>query len=279
VATRGRRRWWWLVAAGVVVLALAAVVIGRFVIYRDTTTALGPDTALNRYRASTTAPAAPAAMTIASPTTPTTAPALRLPAPGVYRYATTGQEHVDALGGTTHAYPPTTTITITPNGCGVQARWDVLQERWMSRQLCIGAGGIVSGAYTDFHRFYGQDDRADWACQPPYVLVPSTATAGASWAGACADGSDQEDTAIAVLGREPVTVGDQTIDAVHVQRVEKDHDKGSSAVSTTDQWFEPSDGLVLRETESSTSTTSSLVGDVHYDEHYELQLVSLQPQQ
>jgi hypothetical protein len=276
------------VAAGVVVLGVMAFVVARFVIYRDTTTALGPNTALNRYRASTSVPVAvvsptvpveAVASTVATSTASTAAPAIRLPPPGVYRYTTTGQEHVDALGGTTHAYPPTTTVTITPGGCGVQARWDVLQERWMSRQLCLGTGGIVTGAYTDFHRFYGQDDRADWTCQPPYVLVPSVTTAGASWAGACVDGSDQEDTSISVIGQEPVTVGGQTIDAVHIQRVEKDHDKGSSALSTTDQWFDPGDGLVLRETESSTSTTSSLVGNVHYDEHYELDLVSLQPEQ
>src|SRR6516162_346821 len=174
MTTRARRRWWWLAGAVLVVL-VAAVVIARFVVYRDTTTALAPNTALNRYRASTT-PVPESTTSVTTSAAPTAAAAIQLPAPGVYHYATTGQEHIDALGGTSHTYPATTTITITPAGCGVQTRWDALQERWMSRQLCLGTGGIVTGAYTDFHRFYGQDDRADWTCQPPYVIFPSAAT-------------------------------------------------------------------------------------------------------
>jgi hypothetical protein len=281
MATRSRRRWWWLVLAGVVVAVVAAVVVGRFVLYRDTSTALSSDAALNRYRASTTVAAAPSPSSSSSTAPPptTTTATMHLPPPGVYRYATTGQEHIDALGGTTHTYPTTTTITITPAGCGVQTRWDVLQERWMSRQLCLGDGGIVTGTYTDYHRFFGQDDRADWACQPPYVIVPAAATAGASWAGTCLAGTNHEDTSVAVVGQEPIVVGGEQIEAIHLQRVEKDQDKDASALSTTDQWVDPSDGLVLRETESSTSTTSSLIGNVHYDEHYEIVLVSRQPQQ
>jgi hypothetical protein len=142
-----RRRWWWLGLAVALAVVVGVVVVVRFVVYRDTTTALSTDEALSRYRASST---------VAS--TGPSGVAVSLPAAGVYRYATTGSEHVDALGGTTHTYPATTTVTVTAAGCGVQTRWDALQERWNIRQLCLGDGGIVSGAYTDFHRFYGQDD-------------------------------------------------------------------------------------------------------------------------
>ncbi len=66
--------------------------------------------------------------------------------------------------------------------------------------------------------------------------------------------------------------------AVHVQRVEKDTATDGTALSTTDQWLDPRSGLVLREVASSSSTTASPIGDVHYTEQYELTLTSLTPQ-
>src|SRR5204863_7983885 len=138
-------------------------------------------------------------------------------------YATSGDEHIDALGGTTHTYPPVTTITVNPDGCGVQVRWDVLVERWTTRQLCLGDdGAIVSGTYTDFHRFFGQDDRADWACPPPNVIVPADAQPGASWTGHCTDGETQEDVTFSLVGVEAAVVGGQSVPSVHIQRVDTD---------------------------------------------------------
>jgi len=270
MVARRRRRWWWIGAGAVVVAAVGAFVVVRFVLLHDTTTTLGPDEALARYRASST---------VAASVTSGAPAALTLPAPGVYRYTTTGSEHVDALGGTTHTYPATTTVTVTPAGCGVQVRWDALQERWNTRQLCLGDGGIVSGAYTDFHRFYGQDDRSDWTCSPPYALVPAVPAVGASWTGTCAepDGAT-EATALSSVALEDVTVGAAAVPAVHVQRVEDDVAKGGTAHTTTDQWFDARSGLVLREVATSSSTTSTFMGDVHYTEQYELEILSLDPQ-
>jgi hypothetical protein len=270
MVVRRRRRWWWLVVGGVVVVAAVAFVLVKFVFLHDTTTALSPEDALARYRASSTVAAAPATAGGA---------ALALPAPGVYHYTTTGSEHIDALGGTTHTYPAVTTVTVTPAGCGVQTRWDALQERWNARQLCLGDGGIVSGAYTDFHRFFGQDDRSDWTCAPAYTLVPAAPAAGANWSGSCADGKGTaEQTTLSVVGLEDVTVAGQPVAAVHVRRVEVDTGADTTSSTTTDQWFDASRGLVLREAATSTSTTSSLVGKVHYSEQYELTITSLDPQ-
>jgi hypothetical protein len=264
-----RRRWWWIAAGTVVVVAVGAFVLVRFVFLHDTTTAVDTGDVLARYRASST---------VATGTS--TAPAaLALPAPGVYQYATTGSEHVDALGGTTHDYPATTTITVTTSACGVQTRWDALQERWNSRQLCLGNGGIVSGAYTDFHRFYGQDDRSDWTCAPPYVLLPAAPAVGASWTGTCTDGQGAaESTTISVMGLEDVAVAGQNVAAVHTRRVEDDVVKDGTAHTTTDQWFDVHTGLLLREAATSSSSTSTFVGDVHFQEQYELKITALDPQ-
>jgi hypothetical protein len=265
-----RRRWIWIVAGGVVLAGVGAFVLVRFVFLHDTTTALSPGDALARYRASSTVATSPAT---------SAASARSLPAPGVYRYATTGSEHVDALGGTTHSYPASTTVTVTPAGCGIQTRWDALQERWNSRQLCLDDSGIVTGTYTDFHRFYGQDDRGDWTCTPPYVLVPAASTPGASWTGTCADGKGTtESTSLSVVAMEDVVAAGQHVATVHMRRVEDDVGKDTTAHTSTDQWFDVRTGLVVREAATSSSTTSTFMGDVHYTEQYELTITSLDPQ-
>ena len=65
---------------------------------------------------------------------------------------------------------------------------------------------------------------------------------------------------------------------MHVQRVEQDTGGDTTATTTTDTWLDVRDALVLRETVTSTSTTASPIGDVHYSEQYDITLTSLEPQ-
>ena len=81
-----------------------------------------------------------------------------------------------------------------------------------------------------------------------------------------------------MVALEDVTVGATPMPAVHVQRVEDDVAKDGTAHTTTDQWFDARSGLVLREVATSSSTTSTFMGDVHYTEQYELKILSLDPQ-
>jgi hypothetical protein len=132
-AGRSGRRRLWLVATGV---GLAGVAVAGFLAwraYRDTSTEVAVDAVVDEFRAATTdgpattAPATTAPATSAPvETTHPAAPSRRLPSPGVYVYATTGSESVDALAGTDHDYPAETTITVLRAGCGVVLRWVAL---------------------------------------------------------------------------------------------------------------------------------------------------------
>ena len=61
--------------------------------------------------------------------------------PGVYVYATDGSEQTDALGGVTHRYPRTSTVTVSGGPCGVRLRWDVLRGRSTTWTVCTGSNG------------------------------------------------------------------------------------------------------------------------------------------
>jgi hypothetical protein len=248
----------------VVVAAIAALVAWRT--YRDTSTRVAIDTVIDDFRARPAETTAPAVA------------AVRLPSPGVYVYASTGSESVDALGGTTHHYPVETTVTVLLSGCGVVLRWVALEERSEEWDLCPdGRGGLESSYYEAYHRFFGQDDRRRYECGASTILR-ATVEVGDHWERTCSSGDRTEVTATEVVGFEPITIGDVTTVAVHLRlAAELSSDDGTSGTTGIELWLDPRTGLPLRHVEQGATTSPQVIGDVHYEEHYELVLTSLHP--
>lgn len=227
-------------------VAACAVVVVGFLAYQrwwptDRATQVSVEDVLGRYRDDmATAPvtpsapvAAPVATHASEPAATTDAPVadapvdstlapsttappvdLTLPAPGVYVYATEGREHVTALGGTEHVYPAETTLTVTPAGCGVHVRWDLLAERYEEWNLCIADGAVVlQPDGVQFHEFYGQaqTDVAQCRAVVPLFPLPPAGTvinrdcrlAGESWNPVWTATADGYDVAITLAGEYP----------------------------------------------------------------------------
>jgi hypothetical protein len=203
----------------------------------------------------------------------------RLPAPGVYVSATTGEESVDALGGTTHHYPDTTTITVSSAGCGVRVRWDALVERYEDWQLCDDEGALTATRFTTFHEFFGQSDRRDLACAEPLVLVPAEPVVGDSWTGRCAEGTFDEVFTVSVRGLDTVDVGGEAVEAVHIHldMVVESPDDDPSGGTITDFWIATEDRMILRWDEATDTIAGSFVGPVRLQETYGLTLTDLAP--
>lgn len=203
----------------------------------------------------------------------------RFPAPGVYVYSTTGAESVDALGGTTHDYPATTTITVSSAGCGVRLRWDALVERYEDWQLCDDDGALVATRFTTFHKFFGQDDRRDLTCGDPLMLVPAEPAVGDTWSGRCAEGTFDEVFTVSVQGLETVDVGGEAVEAVHIHldMVVESPDDDPVGGTITDLWIATDDRKILRWDESTDTTAGSFVGPVRLQETYALTLSDLEP--
>ena len=301
-----RRRRWVLVAAAAVVLVVVAVIVLRTVVFRDRARPVSTDEALDRYRtqassipvdaavsATTVAVIAPPTLPIASSTASTapastetstslvstsTAPSVPvvLVAPGVYRYATTGQEHVDALDGTTHAYPPETTITVVTAGCGVSLRWDALQERWDEWQLCAAPAGVVLGTEgSQYHEFFGQPDLEPVACDAPVMLVAAAPGEQTPAQQACMLAEDPWLPLWTTLERSPRTIDGQPVDVQHVQMQIEDDDEYWE--HTTIDWYLAPDGLPVEVVATKSSLSPSPIGPIRYDEQYRLELESLTP--
>ena len=242
--------------------------------FRTTTSAARPSTT----PAATSSVAGPT--TSAAPTT-TTQPAAPI---GVYVYNTTGQEGVDALGGSAHDYPAATTITMSDLGNGCRSiRWDVLEQRWSDTQVCPGPDGWTLSAKTVYHEFFHQSDERAYSCEPGSVQLPADPTPDVTFSASCtsggtsASGASTEDIQGRVIGDEAIVVGGQSVDTVHVQyQLAIGGETGGH--TTVDSWYARDVPLLLvKEVSDSATTSEEVIGTVHYDERYELVLQSLEP--
>ena len=197
-----------------------------------------------------------------------------LPPEGVYRYATQGYESIDQPSSR-HDYPSETALTIRHNDCGFVAHWQPLENRWDEMTICRTAAGSFIPAMATHREFYGQEKDSRYTCSDGfYAYRPAP---GATWTGRCTDEESTMQMRGRTLGREPVRVGDQTVEAVHYvieARISGDNDGTWRA----ERWIDPDSGLLLRAQASTDATSTSSFGTVRYREQTDVRLLSMTPQ-
>jgi len=257
-------------AAGLLVVGLGVGAAQHLHLFAGTdSTALPTGEAQQRYDDSTSS----STSTSAGPGTTPPTTAGQLPAPGVYVYATTGRDSVDALNGAHHDYPATTTITVTATPCGAQQRWDILQQRWQEWQHCTDATGVSETGRTNYDEFFGQSQTDKWLCTG--APRPIAAAPGTTWATTCTSGSATDTYNGAVVGTENQVVGTATVATLHVQVTITDGTPSDSQI--IDTWYLTGTDLVVAQTSTVATSNASQVGTVHYAETYEIHLTSLTP--
>jgi hypothetical protein len=243
-----------------VALLLVAVLAWAKVRAGSTTTAVGVERAIERFdesdgRGGSAAP--------------------DLPDPGVYRYATSGFDSVDALDGARHDYPSLTTVTIRHEGCGMRRRWDVAEERWEESQLCVDPDGIRLTAQETFREFFGIAAPSTYTCTGG--VRPVVAPVGTTWSGVCRDGEDHATvTAGRIVGYGTLDVDGVEVAAQHTRR-EVTISGSSVGTQSVDTWLVAATGLVLEEEGRTETRQSTALGTVRYEEHYTVELLSLTP--
>jgi hypothetical protein len=256
----------------VVIAAVAGFFAWRTLREGGVTTAVPPSEALSRYRNGSSTSVA----TSVAPSSTIGAPAATavLPAPGVYSYTTTGSDSVDALGGASHSYPATTTLTVRPAGCGVAERWVAAEERWDETVACSSGAGVLVSHFTGFHRFFGGDSTDDYTCSGG--PRPVDAPAGTTWTTICRATDETATYHGSVTGREELTVAGHPVATLHVSTTIDDGDPSDHQV--IDTWYQLDTDLVVRRIADIATSSSSPVGLVHYRESYQIDLQALAPQ-
>jgi hypothetical protein len=194
-----------------------------------------------------------------------------VPPTGVYRYATSGGDRVDAVIDGSHEYPPVTTITVSRGGCGVLMRWAPLDERQSELDLCPRRGGWGLAGITEVHEFFGRRDERRYDC-PGGVAFRDRG----SWRYACRFDQTVDRFAGRSLGLETLRVGGRPVVTIHVR--ERNRVSGpEQGTGVTDTWYRASDGLIVRRTAGNANTSSAPGREAAYAEDYSLMLVSPRP--
>ncbi|HEX2119073.1 MAG TPA: hypothetical protein VHF91_07805 [Acidimicrobiales bacterium] len=238
------RRRWAAAVAGALLLVLAACgeeggpsqaavrdSAGQAGIPRETTTSSSsgtpPTTTARGGQTTTTAAGRPSTPTTARAggSTATTAPtgprALSPPAPGTYRYDTSG---TTTFGGTSIPFPAVTTLVLDPpsgsrqratrnlrdpagNGLSTEFLLDYRPEGvfLVSLRLTVGVSGV--------------SDTRELRPASPVVLLATGARPGARLEADLAGGTTAARLVADVLGEERVTVGGQAVDTLAVRAV------------------------------------------------------------
>lgn len=194
---------------------------------------------------------------------------------GVYEYATNGFEFVSALGGRRHRYPARSTITVTTTGCGVALRWEVLAARTNELAVCTAGDELRLSSWSERHEFFGRADRTDWRCAEA-AWLPAERRPGATSAVRCRSADAALDGTTTVLGAETVAVGPRRVRALRL-RVDARESGGSRGRLVQEHWLAADTGLPLRVVYRVRTANPSPIGDVTFEERYELELVSLDP--
>ncbi|MFM7686449.1 MAG: hypothetical protein ACKPDI_11070 [Actinomycetota bacterium] len=274
VLPTGRRRAVVIGAVVVVVLAVAAGVTIKQVWSTDRANVLTADDVLQKYREGTST-----TMGASAPSTTEGVTLVKLPQHGVYRVTTAGSESVDILGGATHAYPTETTLTVTPDGCGVRLRWDLLKERFEEWVLCGTPEGVQ--LHTDFvfyHEFFGTGEKEAVRCDVPVLVVPADGAPRPPVALACAKRGETWRPVWQVMGTEQRPFEGKEIRVTHVRMTIEDNDNYFERVQQ--DWWLDDTGLPFDMVATKTSKTpTDIVGDVVYSEQYSVSLASATPMQ
>lgn len=206
-------------------------------------------------------------------TVPATTP--ELPAPGVYQYATSGFDEIDALTGARHDYPALTTITVIPHDCGVRLRWDVAVERWSTWDWCLDGAAIEQTGWVAYHEFFGVGGRNDYSCdgEPRPLDAPVDST----WTMTCRM-EDRTTTVFAgtVIGHTELSIDGTDIQVQHL-RYEVDIRGESIGTQTVEGWYRTSDGLPVREIGTVATVQSTVIGTTNFVEEYSIELLAPTP--
>ena len=247
--------------ARIALMVLSACGLGALAVWwfalRDTTEPVSVEEAVAGFRSQTEAASAEPG----------------LPEPGVYVYTATGGESVDALIGSEHAYPAQLTITVLHEGCGYVLRWEFLRRRSTEREYCPAPGGLELRRQTEIHTFFGREETTDYRCEPGSLARPA---AGTSFGWNCSTGTKTEVAEGEVVGVETLTVAGVAVETIHL-RVETRLTGATRGTGGVEVWLEHATGLPVRELTWNDNVTDAAIGDVRYQERYELELTSLEP--
>ena len=260
-APAGRRRWSkpakrraWAAVLAVVIGAPAFIIGGKYWV-----SDVDLDRAVARFRE-------------AGPLAARSEPGL--PEPGVYQYRTTGGERISFLNYR-RDYSSTTMRIVTRHGCGVrEEQWFLVQH--MEYYDRCGEQLVSYGTDIAYWWTHGTQDFVCTAGGTLDMAGPGRRPGDrVEWT--CADEDTKAAQVTEYLGDEDVVVDGRAVRARHTRWVTT-FSGATVGVATVEDWFDPANGLVLKEKRSiGLRVGSPFVGRLDYIDQSEFTLLSYTP--
>jgi hypothetical protein len=214
--------------------------------------------------------------TAAVPAQAATAQPFAPPAEGVYAYRTSGRETI-SMGGASHDYPERTFATARrQGGCRWEVRHELLKEHVERAVLCSEPGQVLDIENSTDIVFFGQKNSSTFRCEPPQLLARAGDQPGASQTTSCRSAEDQAKVTTTFVGRERLTVGGVTVDAVHIANDGVVSGR-ATGTSHSDSWLHPDSGLLLKQVRTVSSRANAFGSTVDYHEDASFELERLDP--
>ncbi len=193
---------------------------------------------------------------------------------GEYSYVTDGYERLSAAVASRHDYPRTSTVTVSPNGCGFSERWEPRPERSSEWRFCVDGKRWRLALLVDYHEFFGQPVTQRFTCRGPFVPRPPTVPIGFRWTDRCRGAGSSVTVRYLAVRDQPQQVSGRLVKAVLV-RARAVLRGRIDGVNRIDSWLSRENGLLLRRSVKSDTSIDSPFGKVKDRERYELRLRSL----
>jgi hypothetical protein len=194
-----------------------------------------------------------------------------LPAPGVYRYATTGGERV-SLFDTYRRYSPTTMRIVTRRGCGVREEQYFVTQHLEVYDRC-GPALVTYGTDIAYWWTHGTQD---FSCQAgTFDMAGMRPGAKVEWD--CGDEDTKAHQITEYLDDETIAVEGVPLPARHTRWTTL-FSGATSGGAIVEDWFDPSTGLLLKETRNiALRVGSQFVGRLDYTDRSSYTLLAITP--
>jgi hypothetical protein len=256
-----QHRYWMLgiVFVGIVVLVAAGF---WYFVLRSPSTRVGLHQALRLYRLNQTAD---------------TSQRTDLPTSGVYRFTTSGSEHL-SMGGISRSFPAVSDMIVTQTAGCATMKWDPLVEHMEGLVECAQKNGALDiQSALSYEQIAGTQTTSVIKCPTGTTFVPSDPTVGERWHATCHSKGERVVFSGQILGQANVDVGGRQVPALHMS-LNLSFSGSQSGTNPNSYWVSRQNGLILRQDESvDVAQKTGPFGSVRYTEQMAIALDSVTP--
>jgi hypothetical protein len=200
-----------------------------------------------------------------------------LPPSGVYRYTTSGNEHL-SFGGISRSFPATSDMIVTSTAGCATVKWEPLEQHVEGLTECPSkVGGSVFRSAYSYEDIAGSRTTSLISCAATAYLIPPDPSIGERWHSTCRSSNESVGFTGHIVGDSYVDVGKTEVPAIHT-RIVFTFSGSESGVNPNDYWISLRGGLILHQNETvDVSQSAGPLGSVRYTEQMKIALRSTTP--